>query len=358
MRLLTAGKLLGWVGVVLTLAAIPLSLSTAKTLHVPSEYAFIFEAVDSASFGDTVLVAPGTYCRERNKILDTNRWIVMKDGVTLISEGGPEVTTLVETSHETLNTVVHCESVLDARVSGFTITTGECLANGSLQALNTAVYLQSSDVIVEDNIIYYCWYAVDVYGESPRARSPVIRDNEIRDCMTGVQVEDVLRPYSPLIQGNSIRNCIWGIWSRDSNAHIVGNVITGHTEDGIYFDGYSESLMQANTIVGNGKHGVYAEMDYIYQSPCLNCTFELEMANNVYGNGWYDVYYIESTGLGLFMAIYNYWGTLCPDPSRFYGRIDVSVWTDSTHTVICTDCENCYHSTEPTTWGKIKAMFR
>jgi hypothetical protein len=138
----------------------------------------------------------------------------------------------------------------------------------------------------------------------------------------------------------------------------VGNTIVGNGETRVYFEGYSQSLMHSNRIIGNGKYGVEDRTDYVYQSPCLNCTFTKETANDVYGNGLYDVYFVEETGHGLFEASYNYWGTLCPQPSQFYGRVDVMVWVDSTHTVVCIDCENCHHATEPTTWGRIKAMFR
>ena len=87
-------------------------------------------------------------------------------------------------------------------------------------------------------------------------------------------------------------------------------------------------------------------------------SFTREYANDIWGNGEYDVYHWEKTGLGLMTATHNYWGTLCPDSSRFCGRIDWTPWVDSTHTVLCSDCENCHHGTEPSTWGSIKAMFR
>jgi hypothetical protein len=67
-------------------------------LRVPSEYPTINAGLDAAAFGDTVLVAPGTY-READTRGPTCLGTVtsvafLKDGVVLLSEAGPEHTTL------------------------------------------------------------------------------------------------------------------------------------------------------------------------------------------------------------------------------------------------------------------------
>ena len=72
--------------VCLTLLAAPASYAV---IHVDvaggGDYLTIFEGVDAASPGDIVLVAPGTY------VGASNRGIYLRE-VTLMSEGGPEVT--------------------------------------------------------------------------------------------------------------------------------------------------------------------------------------------------------------------------------------------------------------------------
>ena len=149
-----------------------------------------------------------------------------------------------------------------------------------------------------------------------------------------------------------------GIHVHYSDPYIRGNTISGFDEAGVYFVGWSKSIMESNRIVDNGNYGVYARMDDWLYSPCLNCMRGRETANDVYGNGLYDVYYVENTGFGLFEATLNYWGTPCPQPGRFHGRVRWTPWVDSTHTILCSDCDSCGDATEPTTWGSIKAMFR
>ena len=334
--------------------------SAARTWRVPSEVGMIYEAVDSASYGDTVLVAPGTYYREREKpipVVGGSVWLWLKDVVTIISEGGPEVTVLLETSPSPVNYVVYGDTVVSAVFGGFTIEHGWPGVSSGCQGLDDAILVNFSDVLIENNVIVGFWAGIHVRDESPHDETPVVRNNDVRYCDYGIMVGDVLRWHTPLIEGNTVKNCDYGIYVWDSHPYILGNIVAGNYESGLRFAGWSQSLMHSNRIVGNGKYGVEDRTIYAYQSPCLNCTFTKETANDVYDNGLYDVYFVEETGLGRFEATYNYWGNLCPQPSQFYGRVGVEVWVDSTHTVVCLDCDNCHHSTESTTWGAIKALF-
>ncbi|MBZ0269703.1 hypothetical protein K8I85_16245, partial [bacterium] len=67
--------------------------ATAATLHVPAEYSTIQAAMDVAAVGDTVLVAPGTYAH-REVRAGVVACVFLADGVTLLGEGGPGVTTI------------------------------------------------------------------------------------------------------------------------------------------------------------------------------------------------------------------------------------------------------------------------
>jgi hypothetical protein len=315
--------------------------------------------VDSASFGDTVLVEPGSYYREREKEIPGGAmiWIEMKDGITLMSEAGPEVTTLVETAPDILNTTIYCDSIVDAVIQGFTIMVGGPVSGDNR---DTGIRLICTDMIVEGNVLCnFNKYAIAVLWESPHTDTPIIRDNEIYDCLVGIYVHEVWTRDCPSIVGNHIHDCWnYGIYCLNSAPYIGTCVIESNDLDGIRYMGYGDGIIEGSRIVNNGWNGVTAIMEYALNTPCLNCTWRIEMANDIYGNGNYDVYYWEETGFGLLEARINYWGTTCPDPSRFYGRVNWTPWTDSAHALYCSDCDSCGNSTEPLTWGAIKALFK
>jgi parallel beta-helix repeat protein len=334
----------------------PIAPCDAATWRVPSEHPTICGCVDSAAYGDTVLVEPGTYLRERAIEVDGGIvWIVMKDGITLTSEGGAEVTELVEPCPGVLNTIIKCDSVSDATIQGFTIR----FEGSPPQGYSRGIAMGACKMTVESNVIEGATYGIVAFWEPPRPDRPIIVGNEICYCEVGINLKDVWSCDSPRILDNHIHHC-WadGIYSRDSDPYIEGNTIEYNGWNGIYFVGYSKSLMLRNTIRHNTWDGVGAWMTYVMASPSLNQTGYKENANDIYGNGGYAVWYHEETGFGLFGASKNYWGTLCPESAKFYGRVDWIPWVDGTHTTVCYDCESCQPATSPTTWGSIKAMFK
>ena len=69
------------------------SPARAATLRVPSEYAAISIAIEAASAGDTVLVAPGVYSN-CDTVPCTGIVAELFEGLTLLSEAGPDATRL------------------------------------------------------------------------------------------------------------------------------------------------------------------------------------------------------------------------------------------------------------------------
>ncbi len=217
----------------LTLVASP---ALAAVLRVPTQYGTIQAALNAASTGDTILVAPGTY----NEMLT---W-PSTDGIRLVSEGGFGLTTIdaqqagrvitIQGSH-TRNTVLE----------GFTITGGLMMTSRNHGA---GLFVDSSPTIRANRI------------------TGNVGDGTSWNYGGGIHVD---AGGNPLIEGNivdanTLRNGSWnygaGIYV-DSNgaATIVGNQIRGNRNDlgsrgygaGIYVGSGATATIVSNVIAGN-----------------------------------------------------------------------------------------------------------
>lgn len=111
--------------VVVFSAAVPCE---AATLRVPTDVATIQGAIDTASDGDTVLVAQGTY----HELLDFHG-----KTISLISERGPLRTTIDANGAGTVISIQSDEGP-DTLVEGFTITGGATSFGAGMYILGTA----------------------------------------------------------------------------------------------------------------------------------------------------------------------------------------------------------------------------
>jgi hypothetical protein len=179
----------------------------ARTWQVPSQCPTIQTGLDSAAAGDTVLVAPATYYEHD---------IIMKSGVSLISEGGRESTTI---HGQRMERCILCDGVDTTTViKGFTITRGYVLHlydhGGGILCVNGA--------------------------------SPLITDNEISKCQGehggGIAVMD---SSSPRIEFNYIHHDS----ARGTTGHGGGIILApggapyvGHVEisDNVISDNYAK----------------------------------------------------------------------------------------------------------------------
>jgi predicted outer membrane repeat protein len=117
----------------LVLALLPIE-GVAATHRVPSEYATINTGLDASAYGDTVLVASGTYSEwdVRSVYIGGVSSLVvtsiafLRDGVTLLSEAGPEATILDMTGAPVVEAAwVALAGALpgvDTRIEGFSLT--------------------------------------------------------------------------------------------------------------------------------------------------------------------------------------------------------------------------------------------
>ena len=127
-----------------TLLVAAAAAASAHTIHVDhaggGDYLTIQEGIDAAAYGDTVLVALGTYY-EHLYMGPT------ADGVALLSETGPE-STIIDNEGLSYYSVIHCENVgPDMRIEGFTITGGDSYYwGGGIRADNADVRIVSCTI--------------------------------------------------------------------------------------------------------------------------------------------------------------------------------------------------------------------
>ena len=134
-RLLVACAAVGWGTALLA------GTGYATTWHVPVDVPTIKAAVeDSASYGDSVLVAPGVYDTASGEVFP----IFMKDGVVLTSEEGAAATRLDANGTEKVITGSDPDST--TAIAGLTITGGFAPSGGGL-------YCVDCDLVIEDNVI-------------------------------------------------------------------------------------------------------------------------------------------------------------------------------------------------------------
>ena len=344
---------LALIGILALTPAVAFSL----TWRVPSQCPTIHAGLDSASYGDTVLVAPGIY----SVTDDSETSVSPGPGEHLMSESGPELT-IIEFCDRSVGISLHdCEG---ARLSGFTVRFGsgpDCWVP-PVPTTGVSCY-DCTDVIVENCIIEDMGgYSIIVQGHSSAWLKPVFRNNILRntDGGYGIVCWDMVDPGRPLFQGNTISGFTCGGEFENSSPIIQGNRITNCREWGLYYYGNCGGDCLGNVIIHNGG-GVYINADPPYAVPGFNAGLNPPDANDIYDNTGYDLSY-ECCRLGEQpwppYAPLNYWGSRCPDSATvFHGPVVFEPWVDSTHTEIL-NRSDCPDATEPTTWGSIKAMFR
>jgi len=326
---------------------------SAETWHVPEGCPTIHAGLDSAAYGDTVLVGPGTY----QTTYERDTWVDLRDGVTLIGAGGPEATAIVICGDGGFGIeIANCEH---ASVSGFTVRWGtedECEHDIIIIAGITC--FNSTDVTVENCIVHGLPIGIEVAGTSTQWEKPVFRNNTIYDCSKGVYCLDMVDPGRPLFEDNTITHCGWGAWIRSSSPYFYCNDISYNSKDGMSYGYACGGDCSGNIITYNGWDGVSIYADPPLAVPDFNGGWTLGGANDIYGNGIYDLAYEHAPGSGGVIAYLNYWGGDCPDlATRVYGEVYTVPWTNAGHTRSLRE-EDCPGASESTTWGSIKALFR
>jgi hypothetical protein len=336
------------VGLLILLTASPTAFG--RTWRVPSECPTLKAGCDSASYGDTVLVEPGIYPRNT----DPETWWLLKPGLAMVSEAGPEVT-IIEICEITVGVGIVDEGV---RFSGFTVRYGSGPDCEVPPTERLGICCTSTDAVVEDCIIEHFDSGISMDEASLSWYKPLFRNNVIHNCGYGISLRGLLDPGRPYIEGNVITECHTGVHVIDSSPMLADNIITDHRCDGLYYGGHCGGNCERNVIANNASAGVFIfAADPPLAVPDFNGGLVPADANDFYGNGTYDIDYPYSDRGGV-MAKWNWWGSDCPDfAGKVRGLVYYEPWTDSTHTQRL-DEDACNDATGASTWSQIKALFR
>jgi hypothetical protein len=266
-------------------AAVSMGTAEARTIRIPEETKNLEWALNEASYGDTILVGPGSYnVQER-----------LRSGVQLISVKGPDSTTLYNRFWYILQ-MIDCD--IETRVSGFTFDAPGC---------NVALACTLGAPFIENNVIRDAFDGIGLIR-----CNATVRDNHISSCNRGIHM-DTCDPE--VVENNIERNAI-GI-SMISSSPVIARC---------RFDSNRRTLM----IFGHSYPTIGGSLD---------------MANDFLGGG-FKVYNeglqvrgaMPTDTREVAVATHNYWGSNCPDEKYFRGLVVYEPWTDAGHDTLLYEC--------------------
>jgi hypothetical protein len=225
-----------------------------STIHIPADVRAIQSAIDAASDGDTLLVAPGTYFENLN---------FRGKAITLRSSEGPAVTILDGRDHAPVITFATGETRAST-VSGFTLRNG---APASPASHGGGVLLVASSPTLEGNILTQnLCAALDATDAAPLLTRNILRETQPSPlCAAQPVAAAIFHGGTPTLLNNIIeRNDLTaatpiaaGIAVLDAHAILQGNIVrynlTGNdAPSAILIEGPTQStLFQQNLIYAN-----------------------------------------------------------------------------------------------------------
>jgi hypothetical protein len=239
------------------------ALRSSSVLNVPQDYPTIQAAIDAASAGDTVSVAPGTYHERIDNHSKT---------ITIQSTGGAGVTTIDGGAAGAVATLTANAGETPV-LRGFTITNGydDCQPVQRAGGVKTS----GGPALIENNVItdnHTCGgegAGIGAYGgSSATIRGNTISNNSKGPCGGGCSDGDgggilLQYPGNATIRGNVIRGNAAGAGggiavngTGPGVPTIIANTITGNTArcgngGGISGDFSAVALIENNVIAGN-----------------------------------------------------------------------------------------------------------
>jgi parallel beta-helix repeat protein len=242
------------------------------------EYRAIQEAILTATYGDTVSVAPGTY----------EGPLVLRPGIYLLAEEGRTATTLRYNGAFYVLKADGTDSL--TVVDGFFVDGGK--------GTEGVILANESQMTIRNCEIHGGWSGIrGLYSQM------TIEDNVIRECQNGIYLFE----SEGVIRGNDIQLCITGISLVSASPRVIRNTISRNTL------GFRIAEHSDPTIGGS-----------------------LATANRVWNNqagGLKNEAYLKRDGLRTMnpytvRVAYNFWGSDCPDSILFQGPVEWSPWVD------------------------------
>jgi hypothetical protein len=371
----------------LALLSLPAQSQIVVDQNGGGDYLTIQEGVDAASpLGETVLVMPGVYAEwHEHDVLGTERRVnvYFEGGITLISAGGPGVT-IIDGGGVTEYGVIALP--IDAGIPGippFTpVVEGFTVRNGWPWYPSKGIVAVGGEAL--GNVVTGYHYGLasgaghdytGISGGRSRELSSLIAGNTATDNNTGICIDALDSGFvEALVTENAVTDNACGVFvtGPDNSVRLVGNEICLNGT-GIYVDqgsstssGHVHVEMARNLIADNTARNirVYNSWSWSGHWTDLDIGGSIQDANDIYGSPQ-NMMLVLDGGVEIDVdARYNYWGsTFCDEfePLFHTEGMDDSLllylpYVDESHAVVYEECE--FSSTENTSWGAIKALYR
>jgi len=249
------------------------------TIHVPTDYGTIQAAVDNATAGDTIQVAPGIYYEH----------VVVNKSLTIVGEN-PQTTIVDGTAN---GTVFYLEGS-NIYISGFTIRNA---GNNSSGIASEKEIVTSDYHMISSNIITTSLYGVYL---SSSDRNTIFNNTLINNGFGAIFLTDA---DNTNITANTIAGGAYGIRTLLSlNNIIIGNTIS-QTSYAIYLSLSSTGNTIRNNVLSGQTASVYSNSDSttVDHNTLIGGSYGTYFYNSESGSIYYNTFMNNSYGIRIYM---------------------------------------------------------